>query len=57
MGEKIMTKEKRIELEKIVIEIVAGSMEHIGEDDQICDEAASLTDSELITFVKKYSVE
>lgn len=50
-----MSKSKRKKLEKAAIEIVAGSMEYIGEYDQICKEAASLTDSELLEFLDKYS--
>lgn len=50
-----MSKAKREKLEKAAIEIVSGSMEYIGEYDQICKEAASLTDSELLQFLEKYS--
>lgn len=50
-----MSKAKRKKLEQVAIEIVAGSMEYIGEYDRICKEAASLTDSELLEFLKKYS--
>jgi hypothetical protein len=55
MGGGIMSKAKRKKLEQAAIEIVAGSMEYIGEYDQICKEAASLTDSELLNFLEKYS--
>ena len=50
-----MSKSKREKLEKAAIEIVAGSMEYIGEYDRICKEAAALTDSELLEFLEKYS--
>lgn len=50
-----MSKAKRKKLEQAAIEIVAGSMEYIEEYDQICKEAASLTDSELLNFLEKYS--
>ena len=50
-----MSKSKRKKLEKAAIEIAAGSMEHIGEYEQICKEAASLTDLELLEFLDKYS--
>ncbi len=50
-----MSKAKRKKLEPAAIEVVAGSMEYIGEYDQICKEAESLTDSELLEFLEKYS--
>lgn len=50
-----MSKSKRKKMEQAAIEIVACSMEYIGEYDQICKEAASLTDSELLQFLEKYS--
>lgn len=50
-----MSKSKREKLEKAAIEVVVGSMEYIGEYGQICKEAASLTDSELLEFLEKYS--
>lgn len=50
-----MSKAKRKKLEKAAIEIVAGSMEYIGEYDRICEEAANLTDSELLEFLKRFS--
>lgn len=54
-GGDIMSKAKRKKLEKAAIEIVAGSMEYIGEYDRICEEAANLTDSELLEFLNKFS--
>ena len=50
-----MSKAERKKSEQAAIEIVAGSMEYIGEYDQICKEAAALTDSELLEFLNKYS--
>lgn len=54
-GGDIVSKAKRKKLEKAAIEIVAGSMEYIGEYDRICKEAEALTDSELLEFLEKYS--
>ena len=50
-----MSKAKRKKLEKAAIEIVAGSMEYIGEYDRICEEAARLMDLELLEFLKRFS--
>ena len=54
-GGDIVSKAKRKKLEKAAIEIVAGSMEYIGEYDRICEEAANLTDLELLEFLKRFS--